>query len=495
VTRIRFVVADLDEYAAASRDRNPLHLSDDYARRTPFGRRVVFGALSATAALGALPLQRGRRLVRLAAEFRRPLFADIDYEIEAAPKGEGRWTVRVLDGAQAALRLTATFAAGVADETPARAEARGLRSAAADRGPSDLTPGLEVDVAYAADPRLVEALSRRHGLAERGVGASRVAALAACSYLVGMELPGRRALFSALSLDFDDAPPTPDARCTARVEEQDERFGLLTIRVALALGAATARGEVKAFVRPEPVDLDPSRLVGLPATDALAGRVALVVGASRGLGAAVALAIARCGCAVVATYARSADQAGALRAHAASASGRIEIARVDATDAAGVAALTEDLARRHGRLDLLVLCASPPLLAMDESPASAARRDEFVATSLAMVRVPTAAALPLLSDAAGRLIVFSSSAVRDPPPEWPHYVDAKRAVEELCRAVAASDPRVSVTILRPPRVLTDLTNTVRGSEGALRAESVAASIVRGLVASPPGGVRLVETFE
>src|SRR5438128_908000 len=58
---------------------------------------------------------------------------------------------------------------------------------------------------YAAEPAALAALVARYELTQRGVGARHAEALLACSYLVGMELPGRRALFSDLALDFDEA--------------------------------------------------------------------------------------------------------------------------------------------------------------------------------------------------------------------------------------------------------------------------------------------------
>ena len=53
VGRVAFDRADLDLFGAASGDFNPLHLSDGYARRTPYGERVVPGVLGAMAALAS----------------------------------------------------------------------------------------------------------------------------------------------------------------------------------------------------------------------------------------------------------------------------------------------------------------------------------------------------------------------------------------------------------------------------------------------------------
>src|SRR5207249_4586061 len=65
----RFSHADVDAFAAASYDRNPLHVDEAYARRTVFGRRVVHGVASLLRALAELPAREGRSLASLTAHF------------------------------------------------------------------------------------------------------------------------------------------------------------------------------------------------------------------------------------------------------------------------------------------------------------------------------------------------------------------------------------------------------------------------------------------
>ena len=79
---LRVTAADLELFAAASGDRNPVHVSPEYARRTPFGEPVVFGALAALAAFAHLPKQRERRLESVRLEFRGPLAVGASYGVE-----------------------------------------------------------------------------------------------------------------------------------------------------------------------------------------------------------------------------------------------------------------------------------------------------------------------------------------------------------------------------------------------------------------------------
>lgn len=88
-------------------------------------------------------------------------------------------------------------------------------------------------------------------------------------------------------------------------------------------------------------------------THELSGTVALVTGASSGIGEAAARALAEAGALVVAA-ARRRDRLDALVAEVAAAGGRAEAVTVDVTDPAEAAALVDGVASRHGRLDIVV---------------------------------------------------------------------------------------------------------------------------------------------
>src|SRR6478752_6043730 len=94
---VRFHEEDLALFSKTSSDRNPLHLSTGYARRTLYGERVVFGALDAVACLGQIPVSSGHQIAHLAEPDTPPLPGD---EIEA-PQFEHA-VARVLSSAEIA---------------------------------------------------------------------------------------------------------------------------------------------------------------------------------------------------------------------------------------------------------------------------------------------------------------------------------------------------------------------------------------------------------
>src|SRR5437763_1519302 len=116
----------------------------------------------------------------------------------------------------------------------------------------------------------------------------------------------------------------------------------------------------------------------------LDGRVALVTGAGRGIGRAIALALADAGAAVALDYRKSAEGAEAAVAAIAARGGRALAIRADVTDAAAVEAMVAATRAELGGLDILVnnaaILSTKPLFELDE-----ALWDRVLATNLKSV--------------------------------------------------------------------------------------------------------------
>ncbi len=503
---IRFGDEELALFSAASQDRNPLHLDEAHARRSPFGARVVFGALGALAALARLAERPGQTLASLTVEFPSPMQLGVDYAVELQESPE-RAQLKLHDGKRLLLRATALFRAGSPRALGAAPAFASVAREAAALAVADLQPGRSVELAWTPEWAALAALEARFQLAPRGLGPLELATLCAASYVVGMQLPGVRALFSRAVIRMEAPPDGVNAspreagelatpfRLAARVTGFDPRFDLLSTKATLAdaEGAPLVAVDLQAFVRQEIVHADAGALAALlPPGAALAGKLALVVGASRGLGASLAQALAQQGATVLATFRSSRAEAERLVAALPEGAGRVLLEQGDAADPAFCAQLRARC-QAEGGLDLLVLNACPPLLPLWLEPGSLARLQEHVSQSVALCAAPMSALLELCAARAGRCVVVSSSAMRAPLPEWPHYLAAKGALEALAAVAALEFPAVAFLVLRPPRLLTDLTNTPLGRQAAIPPARVAAATVRALLApAAPGAVALLE---
>ena len=168
----------------------------------------------------------------------------------------------------------------------------------------------------------------------------------------------------------------------------------------------------------------------------LENRVALVTGASRGIGAATAEALAREGAHVILTARTGADlEEVEDRIHA--TGGTATIAPLDLTEQDSIAKLGAALAERWDKLDLLVLNAAM-LGSLTPVPHIDGKEfNKLLTLNLLAQRSLIAAFDPLLrrSDA-GRLIALTSSVGRSPRAYWGAYGASKAALETLVLAYA-----------------------------------------------------------
>jgi NAD(P)-dependent dehydrogenase (short-subunit alcohol dehydrogenase family) len=139
--------------------------------------------------------------------------------------------------------------------------------------------------------------------------------------------------------------------------------------------------------------------------------------------------------------------------------------------------------------------ACPALQPLSIEPAATARLAEYVAKSFALVSVPMSHLLDSLEARQGRVVIVSSIYARTAPKEWPHYVAAKCAIEGYARSAAADYPKVSFSIVRPPRLLTDFSDGPQRAD-AVAPELVAVDIVKHLLEpARPGETALIERFD
>lgn len=170
----------------------------------------------------------------------------------------------------------------------------------------------------------------------------------------------------------------------------------------------------------------------MSAQDRFEDRVALVTGAARGIGRAIARAFVAEGAEVAAADVLE-EGLASLRAELGDP---IAVFSVDLADAAATAALVGRVLERFGRLDVLVNCAA----LQPDSPALDVSRDEFDRTFAVNVRAPFALmqdACRYFVDAGGGVIVniASANAIRNESPESV-YNASKAALVALTRAFA-----------------------------------------------------------
>ena len=445
---LRFTPADQQAFARLAGDFNPIHLDPVAARRVAAGAPIVHGVhlllraldahfkdhapaghLTVTAAFRrpALPgdsiavMRTGARRLALTVDRAEPLV-----EIGLEPnrrRDQPRPDDECVDGT-----------AHLTGHPATKPRARSWNEIQHAQGELGLNRGRAPRRAF---PHVARALS-----------GDAVAAMAAVSRLVGMECPGRDSLLSAVRLDVTaDAPAT---RLRWRVARVDARFG----KVRIDIDSGCVRGTVEAFLTPRPAPL--------PSIDAAAGKVApgefaaqraVILGGSRGIGAATAMLVAAGGGVPLVTFAAGAAEVRTLARDAANAGRRIEKMRFDVLT--GSFDLLARAARRFGATHLYYF-ATPRIFARRREPFD---DDLFRLFTTFYV---TAFAKACAAVANGPLAVFfpSSTALDHPRRELTEYIAAKAAGEALAAALPPALPGTQMLVRRLPRISTDQTASI-----------------------------------
>jgi NAD(P)-dependent dehydrogenase (short-subunit alcohol dehydrogenase family) len=184
----------------------------------------------------------------------------------------------------------------------------------------------------------------------------------------------------------------------------------------------------------------------------LTDKIALVAGASRGIGAATAEALANAGAHVI-LVARTAKALEGVEDRIHAAGGTATIAPLDLTDGDSISKLATAVAERWGRLDLLMLNAAMLGSLTPVEHIDAKEYSRILSINLLAPQALLAAFDPLLKRSdKGEVIGVTSSVGREPRAFWGAYGSSKAALETLLAAYAdetAYTGKLRVTILDP----------------------------------------------
>lgn len=442
-----FSMDDQKRFAAFSGDWNPMHMDPVAARRTLAGNVVVHGVHATLCALEKL----GAHGVPVAALGGvRARFSKFIYVGDRLTLRAGVWDDKLGASAEiinddgvtlVALKLSRT--AKVKAVQPPDMAATPLPEQPVELPFADMGEAVgayRLPQAGGADalPGLVAAW-----------GEARVQAIAGMSSIVGMLCPGLHSVFASLEVGIVEQPET--SPLWFRAIRADDRVRSVT----MGAGGSGVAAEITAFERGHPVAAEPvSALRKRVGPRDFHGATALVLGGSRGLGAATAKLWTAGGGKAVITYARGADDAQALCQEINSEIGetRCQATRFDLHEAVGPQLAAMPLAVASGT-PLYVFYFATPVIARQKARYSHALFEEF---SRAYVGAFEDTCRHLTS-AGLRVKAFYPSTVYidDRPAGMTEYAMAKAAGEILCQDLQSRASGLEILVKRLERVATD----------------------------------------
>jgi 3-oxoacyl-[acyl-carrier protein] reductase len=190
-------------------------------------------------------------------------------------------------------------------------------------------------------------------------------------------------------------------------------------------------------------------------------RIALVTGASRGIGAAIALSLAKQGRHVV-LMARNQDKLDQVKAQIESTGGQATACPCDVSDHTALAQTIEQIAGEHKRLDILVnnagITRDNLILRMSDE-----EFDDVIATNLRSVFVACRAVMrPMMRGKWGRIINISSIAGLVGNSGQANYAAAKAGVVGLTKTIAKemAAKQITANVIAPGFIQTDMTDVL-----------------------------------
>ena len=193
-------------------------------------------------------------------------------------------------------------------------------------------------------------------------------------------------------------------------------------------------------------------------TKHLNGRVALVTGGSRGIGAAIARALAERGAAVAVNYRERAADAEAVVGQITASSGRAVTVRADVSQGADVTRMAAEITTALGPIDILVNNAGIAIV-RDLDRLTEEDFDRTILVNLKSAFLCTQAVVPSMRARRwGRIVNVSSGAARGAGAIGPHYNASKADMEGLTRGYAARLVKDGITVnaVAPSLIETDM---------------------------------------
>jgi 3-oxoacyl-[acyl-carrier protein] reductase len=493
---LRFQVSQemVESFAALTGDRSSLHVNDSFARRSAYRRTVAHGMLP----IGFLAALRSFRAegfqcapTAVSGRFVSPVYAGDRLSLSVTPRGvtdnarETTFDYRIEHADSQSVVTLGTVTVKYRSQPRSSSERRSARAGACmllrplELG-HFLIEQLEAGTKDSFDFRITEeAVSAFVDLIALGTGEDaeqRKAALREefdipgllsvllLSTSVGVSLPGEPATFLEFSARLPGRLDLDAVHCLqGRVTHRSMATRIVKKEIVVARADhenhVIMQAKVASLVNPPPREMPTLRELAASSGDlGLKGKVALVTGASRGIGETIAKVLALAGARVIVNYHRGVEDAQRVVEEITAGGGEAIAIPADVTSSDDVQRLVLQGIERYGAIDVLVNNAARdyrpiPFLQLTWEEI---QKDLDVIAKGAFLCCQHAIPF-MLQRGGGKIINVSSVATDNPPPDQTKYVMAKSALVGLTRSLSIefASKNIQANLVVPTFVETD----------------------------------------
>ncbi|MGB3514475.1 MAG: SDR family NAD(P)-dependent oxidoreductase, partial [Microcoleaceae cyanobacterium] len=359
---------DIEEFTEFSHDINPLHIDEDYGRKTPFGHCVVYGILGILKMLDKILAdnqEQGIFIESIQYKFNRPISENKKYKLVKVESSEGDW--QLCDSNQTLVELKFQYSSCAFHKTEIEKNSISYLKIAANPNDVDLA-NIDYKEDYALNSEAWESFLQRHSNLAR-IPLEQLTSLVWTSYCIGMRAPGRQALYMGGKINFSKSilngnNTCSQIECSVVTNNWDSSTGSLILDAEVkANNQVIAKINLDSLKRPDSVVISMETLASnwdkIPTNHWLRDKVCLVTGGSRGLGSAIAKTLALFGAIVAINYRSSDEEASKVLQEIEINGGKAALFKGDVAAPGICKQIVDEIIKKYGGLNLVINNAHP----------------------------------------------------------------------------------------------------------------------------------------
>jgi hypothetical protein len=452
---VLFTEKHLQAFRDYSKDENPLHIDEEYASRTPFSERVLYGVASVFFLLSKSNLKK-TDFISFKIDFKKPLILNKIYNFSIEQdsnihilkifKGKSIYTAVKVETIKGEKQKSANFSLN----------SDGVHSLLDRNQHWNTLPD---------DIRKLELFKNYPGLENTHYWLLKI--LAWSSYWIGMVAPGRQAIYTQFKLYIKDNNLNFNY-------DRNEIHDLLKRYKSCFESASGSSITMFSFSRPEPVDHLNDFIFNDKNNSLLKDQVCFITGGTRGVGSVFSQMFASKNATCFASYFKNKMTAKRIEEFIQSKGKSFRALKLDNN-----IKLSDEL--KGKKLNCLVLNAAPSIRQIDPSELSKSEfQDEFDHFYKLTMSDIQQFKNYLAADAT--IINVSTTYIDEKPEGFAHYYDAKKAIENDLKKFSKNYPQLTILNFRLPKMHTDQTNSNIASDVALSPVKVVNIVIKDYLA-------------